>query len=47
MSANAGQHKDKRAQDQSPVALPQPAGAFSAKVFRNLIKDIGQSGPQS
>jgi hypothetical protein len=47
MGANAGQHEDKRAQDQGPVALPNPAGAFSAKVFRNLVKDIGQGNPRS
>ena len=47
MGANAGQHEDKRAQDQGPVALPNPAGAFSAKVFRNLVKDIGQGDPRS
>jgi hypothetical protein len=47
MSTNTGQHEDQNAQDQGPVALPKPAGAFSAEVFRNLVKNIGQGGPQA
>jgi hypothetical protein len=47
MGANTGQHKDQQTQNQGPVALPQSAGALSAEVFRNLVKNIGQGDPQA